>query len=97
MVQLPGQEPHSGPVSYTHLQEAGDVVVLPIGKRSAEYFVHHEVPLLSLIHILDGRIQDGHLLFHRHRGRAVLLEHLHNAFALGQTGLGCLLYTSRCV
>ena len=34
-------------------QEAGDVVVLPIGKRSAEYFVHHEVPLLSLIHISE--------------------------------------------
>ena len=28
-------------------QEAGDVVVLPIGKRSAEYFVHHEVPLFT--------------------------------------------------
>ena len=25
--------------------QRGDVVVLPIGKRSAEYFVHHEVPV----------------------------------------------------
>ena len=27
--------------------EEGEVVVLPIGKRSAEYFVHHEVPLFT--------------------------------------------------
>ena len=27
--------------------EEGEVLVLPIGKRSAEYFVHHEVPLFT--------------------------------------------------
>ena len=39
-------------------QEAGDVVVLPIGKRSAEYFVHHEVPLFTQ-EVLLG--EQGHL------------------------------------
>ena len=38
--------------------------------------------------IMDGGIQDRHLLFHGHGGRTVLLEHFHNAFALCQTGLG---------
>ena len=40
-------------------QEAGDVVVLPIGKRSAEYFVHHEVPLFTQEMLLAADITVG--------------------------------------
>lgn len=40
-------------------QEAGDVVVLPIGKRSAEYFVHHEVPLFTPEVLLAADITVG--------------------------------------
>ena len=40
-------------------QEAGDVVVLPIGKRSAEYFVHHEVPLFTQEVLLAADISVG--------------------------------------
>ena len=40
-------------------QEAGDVVVLPIGKRSAEYFVHHEVPLFTQELLLAADITVG--------------------------------------
>jgi len=37
---------------------------------------------------VDGGVQDGDLLFHRHGCGAVLLEHLHDALALCQTRLG---------
>ena len=40
-------------------QEAGDVVVLPIGKRSTEYFVHHEVPLFTQEVLLAADITVG--------------------------------------
>ena len=40
-------------------QKAGDVVVLPIGKRSAEYFVHHEVPLFTQEMLLAADITVG--------------------------------------
>ena len=40
-------------------QEAGDVVVLPIGKRSAEYFVHHEVPMFTQEVLLAADITVG--------------------------------------
>ena len=40
-------------------QEAGDVVVLPVGKRSAEYFVHHEVPLFTQEVLLAADITVG--------------------------------------
>ena len=40
-------------------QEAGDVVVLPIGKRSAEYFVHHEVSLFTQEVLLAADITVG--------------------------------------
>ena len=40
-------------------QEAGDVVVLPIGKRSAEYFVHHEVPQFTQEVLLAADITVG--------------------------------------
>ena len=40
-------------------QEAGEVVVLPIGKRSAEYFVHHEVPLFTQEVLLAADITVG--------------------------------------
>ena len=40
-------------------QEARDVVVLPIGKRSAEYFVHHEVPLFTQEVLLAADITVG--------------------------------------
>ena len=40
-------------------QKAGDVVVLPIGKRSAEYFVHHEVPLFTQEVLLAADITVG--------------------------------------
>ena len=40
-------------------QEAGDVVVLPIGKCSAEYFVHHEVPLFTQEVLLAADITVG--------------------------------------
>ena len=40
-------------------QEAGDVVVLPIGKRSAEYFVHHEVPLFTQEVLLAADVSVG--------------------------------------
>ena len=40
-------------------QEVGDVVVLPIGKRSAEYFVHHEVPLFTQEVLLAADITVG--------------------------------------
>ena len=40
-------------------QETGDVVVLPIGKRSAEYFVHHEVPLFTQEVLLAADITVG--------------------------------------
>ena len=37
---------------------------------------------------MNGGVQDGHLLFHSHGGRTVLLEHFHNALTLSQAGLG---------
>ena len=40
-------------------QKAGDVVVLPIGKRSAEYFIHHEVPLFTQEVLLAADITVG--------------------------------------
>ena len=40
-------------------QEAGAVLVLPIGKRSAEYFVHHEVPLFTQEVLLAADITVG--------------------------------------
>ena len=40
-------------------QEAGDVVVLPIGKRSAEYFVHHEAELFTQEVLLAADISVG--------------------------------------
>ena len=40
-------------------QESGDVEVLPIGKRSAEYFVHHEVPLFTQEVLLAADITVG--------------------------------------
>ena len=40
-------------------QEAGDHLVLPIGKRSAEYFVHHEVPLFTQEVLLAADITVG--------------------------------------
>ena len=39
--------------------EEGEVVVLPIGKRSAEYFVHHEVPLFTQEVLLAAEISLG--------------------------------------
>ena len=39
--------------------EEGKVVVLPIGKRSAEYFVHHEVPLFTQEVLLAAAISVG--------------------------------------
>lgn len=40
-------------------QESGEVEVLPIGKRSAEYFVHHEVPLFTQEVLLAADITVG--------------------------------------
>ena len=40
-------------------QESGNVEVLPIGKRSAEYFVHHEVPLFTQEVLLAADISVG--------------------------------------
>lgn len=48
-------------------QEAGDVVVLPIGKRSAEYFVHHEVPLFTQEVLLAADITVGECFQLAHR------------------------------
>ena len=39
--------------------ESGEVVVLPIGKRSAEYFVHHEVPLFTQEVLLAADVSVG--------------------------------------
>ena len=39
--------------------ESGEVVVLPIGKRSAEYFVHHDVPLFTQEVLLAADIAVG--------------------------------------
>ena len=39
--------------------EEGEVVVVPIGKRSAEYFVHHEVPLFTQEVLLAAEISVG--------------------------------------
>ena len=39
--------------------EEGEVLVLPIGKRSAEYFVHHEVPLFTQEVLLAAEISVG--------------------------------------
>ena len=39
--------------------ENGEVLVLPIGKRSAEYFVHHEVPLFTQKVLLAADISVG--------------------------------------
>ena len=39
--------------------EEGEVLVLPIGKRSAEYFVHHEVPLFTQEVLLAADITVG--------------------------------------
>ena len=39
--------------------ESGEAVVLPIGKRSAEYFVHHEVPLFTQEVLLAADISVG--------------------------------------
>ena len=40
-------------------QEVGDHLVLPIGKRSAEYFAHHEVPLFTQEVLLAADITVG--------------------------------------
>ena len=40
-------------------QEAGDYLVLPIGKRSAEYFAHHGVPLFTQEVLLAADITVG--------------------------------------
>ena len=40
----------------------GNVVVLPIGKRSAEYFVHHEVPPVHAGGAAGGRCLGGRVL-----------------------------------
>ena len=37
----------------------GEVLVLPIGKRSAEYFVHHEVPLFTQEVLLAADVSVG--------------------------------------
>ena len=39
--------------------EEGEVLVLPIGKRSAEYFVHHEVPLFMQEVLLAADVSVG--------------------------------------
>ena len=39
--------------------EEGEVLVLPIGKRSAEYFVHHEVPLFTQGILLAADVSVG--------------------------------------
>ncbi len=39
--------------------EDGEVVVLPIGKRSAEYFVHHETPLFTQEVLMAADISVG--------------------------------------
>ena len=39
--------------------EEGEVLVLPIGKRSAEYFVHHEVPLSTQEVLLAADVSVG--------------------------------------
>ena len=39
--------------------EEGEVLVLPIGKRSAEYFVHHEVPLFTREVLLAADVSVG--------------------------------------
>jgi len=39
--------------------ESGEIVVLPIGKRSAEYFVHHEVPLFTQEVLMAADISVG--------------------------------------
>ena len=39
--------------------EEGEVLVLPIGKRSAEYFVHHEVPLFTQEVLLAADVSVG--------------------------------------
>ncbi len=39
--------------------EEGEVLVLPIGKRSAEYFVHHEVPLFTQEVLMAADISVG--------------------------------------
>ena len=39
--------------------EEGEVLVLPIGKRSAEYFVHHDVPLFTQEVLLAADIAVG--------------------------------------
>ena len=42
-----------------HSRKQADVVVLPIGKRSAEYFVHHEVPLFTQEVLLAADVTVG--------------------------------------
>ena len=72
-------------------QEAGDVVVLPIGKRSAEYFVHHEVPLFTQEVLLAADITVGECFQLARRitegyckgeydAANLLLHYLHRAF-----------------
>ena len=39
--------------------EEGEVLVMPIGKRSAEYFVHHEVPLFTQEVLMAADISVG--------------------------------------
>ncbi len=39
--------------------ESGEAVVLPIGKRSAEYFVHHETPLFTQEVLMAADISVG--------------------------------------
>ena len=41
-------------------QETGEVVVLPIGKRSAEYFAHHEASLFTQEVLLAADVTVGH-------------------------------------
>ena len=53
--------------------------------------VHNILNLDIIEHIIGNGINDCNLIFYCNRRGAVLLEHLHDAFALRQTALGVLI------
>ena len=63
LIVIAGDRGHAGGYNSNLLKQAGaeegEVLVLPISKRSAEYFVHHEVPLFTQEVLLAADVSVG--------------------------------------
>ena len=81
--------------------EEGEVLVLPIGKRSAEYFVHHEVPLFTQEVLLAADVSVGECFQLSRQITEGYLKGEYDAVKICYTRFDsmmtqtCLLYTSR--